>query len=114
LNEKIITLIESKFIENHRLVNVMRYYAFLQALEWLSICSASSLPSSSKRMLKKFSSLVVFGDSYTDQGLHQYRPLSDGTIGKPVCEDKNIWNFLLLHTMFPLFKLILTPICRKM
>jgi hypothetical protein len=32
----------------------------------------------------KFSTLVVFGDSYTDQGVHSYTPDANGTVGTPV------------------------------
>jgi phospholipase/lecithinase/hemolysin len=33
---------------------------------------------------KSFSSVVIFGDSYTDQGVSQYMPGSNGEVGKPV------------------------------
>lgn len=33
---------------------------------------------------KSLSSVVIFGDSYTDQGLAQYRPGSNGEVGTPV------------------------------
>ncbi|KAJ5891234.1 uncharacterized protein N7473_007462 [Penicillium subrubescens] len=32
---------------------------------------------------KPFSSVVIFGDSYTDQGVSQYRPGSNGAVGQP-------------------------------
>ena len=35
--------------------------------------------------VKPFSSVVIFGDSYTDQGVAQYRPGSNGQVGTPVC-----------------------------
>jgi hypothetical protein len=34
---------------------------------------------------KWFSSVVIFGDSYTDQGVHQYRPDENGEVAEPVC-----------------------------
>jgi hypothetical protein len=49
-------------------------------------------------MARKFSSLVIFGDSYTDQGVHQYRPASDGTVGVPVRDTHSLKrNFLWLY-----------------
>lgn len=35
---------------------------------------------------KQVSSVVIFGDSYTDDGLTQYRPDSNGEVGEPVCD----------------------------
>ncbi|CEN60490.1 hypothetical protein ASPCAL02927 [Aspergillus calidoustus] len=32
---------------------------------------------------KSFSSVVIFGDSYTDQGVYQYRPDSNGEVAEP-------------------------------
>lgn len=43
--------------------------------------------------VKPFSSVVIFGDSYTDQGVAQYRPGSNGQVGTPV------WA---LNSAFPL------------
>lgn len=36
--------------------------------------------------LKSFTSLVVFGDSFTDQGLHSYTPLPNGTLPDTVSD----------------------------
>jgi hypothetical protein len=35
---------------------------------------------------KQVSAVVIFGDSYTDEGLTQYRPGSNGEVGEPVCD----------------------------
>lgn len=50
------------------------------------VASAGGAAHAAKPQLKldTFSSLVLFGDSYTDQGVRQYRPGPDGTIPEPV------------------------------
>lgn len=60
---------------------MVRYSTFLQAL---AFTQTSAFSPSLKPMLQRFSSLVVFGDSYTDDGVYQYRPASDGTIAVQV------------------------------
>lgn len=41
----------------------------------LSFKTAASVPlRRSQKLLDKFSSLVIFGDSYTDDGVHSYTP----------------------------------------
>jgi phospholipase/lecithinase/hemolysin len=46
----------------------------------------TATPTSSNLGLKKFTSLVVFGDSWTDSGLRDYAPDENGNIGQPVCQ----------------------------
>lgn len=47
------------------------------------VASAAGLAHATKLKLDAFTSLVLFGDSYTDQGVRQYRPGADGTIPAP-------------------------------
>ncbi|KAH7329637.1 GDSL Lipase/Acylhydrolase family protein [Stachybotrys elegans] len=44
---------------------------------------AAATPTPSNLGLKKFTSLVVFGDSWTDSGLRDYAPDANGNIGQP-------------------------------
>jgi hypothetical protein len=57
---------------------IMRYSVPLGFIAGASVAQATKLK------LDTFSSLVLFGDSYTDQGVRQYRPDPDGTIPEPV------------------------------
>ncbi|KAL2811619.1 GDSL lipase/esterase [Aspergillus granulosus] len=45
-----------------------------------SSCLILAVPTSNP---KSFSSVVIFGDSYTDQGVYQYRPDSNGEVAEP-------------------------------
>ncbi|KAI0126861.1 hypothetical protein BJ170DRAFT_630284 [Xylariales sp. AK1849] len=54
----------------------------------VTLLSAGNFLSSARSLLVpqqkiSFSSLVVFGDSYTDQGVYSYTPDSNGTVGTP-------------------------------
>ncbi|KFA63310.1 hypothetical protein S40285_07638 [Stachybotrys chlorohalonatus IBT 40285] len=51
-------------------------------LQLTSIAFASATPTQGLG-LRKFSSLVVFGDSWTDSGLRDYQPDANGNIGQP-------------------------------
>jgi hypothetical protein len=77
---------------------MVRHLTLWHTLQWVAVVLASSPPSASRSMARKFSSLVIFGDSYTDQGVHQYRPASDGTVGVPVRDTHSLKrNFLWLY-----------------
>lgn len=60
---------------------MQRLFAALLAVIGLDVVYAA--PAVRDLKLKSFSTLVVFGDSYTDQGVYQYRPSADGTVGTP-------------------------------
>jgi hypothetical protein len=45
-------------------------------------CVVLAAPASNS---KSFTSVVIFGDSYTDQGVYQYRPDENGEVAEPVC-----------------------------
>jgi len=80
---------------------MVRYSALLQVLAF-SLASAFSTPY--KPMVKKFSSLVIFGDSYTDQGVHQYAPINGATVAVPV--SYKIFFLYFLFPFLPMSKLI--------
>lgn len=47
--------------------------------------------------LRRFSSLVMFGDSWTDSGLRNYQPDANGNVGQPV-------SFYTRQTFVPLMR----------
>lgn len=53
----------------------------LSCREWLAFLALAA-PTAK---VKPFSSVVIFGDGYTEQGVAQYRPGSYGQVGTPVC-----------------------------
>ena len=62
----------------------MRYlFVALLTLSYgeLFACPALAAPTTK---VNPISSVVIFGDSYTDQGVSQYRPGSNGQVGTPV------------------------------
>ncbi|KAF4292516.1 hypothetical protein KXW98_007063 [Aspergillus fumigatus] len=49
-------------------------FALLELALTLGVAFSAPLPQPSRALLKKFTSLVVFGDSYTDNGVRSYKP----------------------------------------
>jgi phospholipase/lecithinase/hemolysin len=51
---------------------------------WIAAASIIPCSDAAKFNLESFSSLVVFGDSYTDQGIYSYIPSPNGSLPNPV------------------------------
>ncbi|KAI9149051.1 Acetylesterase [Paramyrothecium foliicola] len=61
----------------------MSFAAALLALQLLCSPLVSAATTTPGLGVRKFTSLVVFGDSWTDSGLRNYEPDANGNIGKP-------------------------------